>query len=276
MRELKVSHFNLRDSLECGQTFCWSKSGEGYINTDAGQVIYVEQRGDALLYETSASDIDVGRMLGLQDPLEEIQQEVCKDEFMRRAIEFAPGLRIVRDPIFPCLVSFLCSIRNSIPNIRTAVQRIRRAFGPSYLFRGVTYYGMPSPERLSEARPEELKRLGLEWRADFIVATATAVARDEVNLSGLQSLPYEEAHRELKSLYGVGDKVADCVCLFSLEHLEAFPIDVWIERVIEQQYNIFTTSGKSYAKKSLAARRYFGRYAGYAQEYLYYYSRSTS
>ncbi len=271
-----MSQFDLKDTLECGQTFCWNRAGNGYVNTDVCQVIYVEQRGDTLFYETSDRDTDVERMLGLHDPIQEIQREICKDDFMRKSIEFAPGLRIVRDPVFPCLVSFLCSIRNSIPNIRKAVQSIRREFGPAYHFRGATYYGMPSAERLSKVSLNELKRLNLDWRADFIIATATAIANEEFSIHNLHRLSYEEAHEELKRLHGVGDKVADCVCLFSLEYLEAFPIDVWIERVISQQYDIFTTSGKSYAKKSSAARQYFGKYAGYAQEYLYYYSRSTS
>ena len=102
------------------------------------------------------------------------------------------------------------------------------------------------------------------------------ILNGDINLESLMTIPYTAAHSKLKTLHGVGDKVADCVCLFSLGHLEAFPIDLWIERIIEERYRLFSTSGKSYRIKSEAARRYFGKYAGYAQEYIYYYSRSKS
>ncbi|NWF95058.1 MAG: hypothetical protein HXY34_02850 [Candidatus Thorarchaeota archaeon] len=277
MQKLRTRDFNLSDSMECGQTFCWQKHGEGYVNADVGQCVYVQQKGDTLFFDSSSqlNETSLTEMLRLSDPLDQIQGEVCKDELMRRAIQYAPGLRVVKDPEFPCLISFLCSIRNNIPNIRKTCQEIRRRYGPVYRLMDTEFHGMPGPERLAGIPPDELRELGLDWRAEFIARTSMSIVREEVMLSGLCQIPYEEAHTELKRLYGVGDKVADCVCLFALGHLEAFPIDVWIERVIQKHYGIFTQSGKSYAKKSEAARAYFGRYAGYAQEYLYYYSRNT-
>ena len=275
MNHLTVDNFSLKNSLECGQTFCWNRTGDGYLTTDVGQVVYVEQRGDEILYDTSDTDVAIAGMLGLSDPLSQIQREICKDDFMKKSIDFAPGLRIVRDPFFPCLVSFICSIRNNIPNIRRTVQEIRNRFGPEYVFRGKEYHGFPTPETLAKTPPEKLRELGLDWRADFIATTSKSIRSGEVNAEDLTKMDYEEAHTTLKTLRGVGDKVGDCVCLFSLGFLQAFPIDVWIERVIQKQYGIFTETGKSYAKKSASARTYFGKYAGYAQEYLYYYSRST-
>jgi N-glycosylase/DNA lyase len=274
VRSVPAADFDLTDTLECGQTFCWSKEGDGYVNADIGQVVYVVQKGNALQYETSADDIGIGTLLGLGDPIHEIQQEIAKDELMNKSITFAPGIRIARDPFYPCLVSFLCSIRNSIPNIHRMVQRIRDRYGPSYQFRGHEYRGFPTPEQLSRVTVDELKTLGLDWRAEFIARSTSSILAGDIKPEELVKMEYEEAHEELKGLYGVGDKVSDCVCLFSLGFLEAFPIDVWIERVIEEQYGLFTKVGKSYGKKSRAARDYFGRYAGYAQEYLYYYTRT--
>ena len=274
MKNLSVSHFDLADTLGCGQTFCWTREGRGYVNADIGQVLYVEQEGNTLLYETSAGDVDVGALLGLADPVDEIQRAVAKDDLMSRSIGFAPGLHIVRDPFFPCLISFLCSIRNNIPNINRMAQNIRNRYGPSYRFRGREVHGFPDPEQMSKVTADNLRAFGLDWRSEFIVRSTASVLNGEVAEQALKKMEYGEAHETLKTLYGVGDKVADCVCLFSLGFLEAFPIDVWIERVIEQQYGLFTKTGKSYAKKSVAAREYFGRYAGYAQEYLYYYTRT--
>jgi N-glycosylase/DNA lyase len=273
MRSLQVERFSLTDTLECGQTFCWVKEGEGYINADIGKVVYVEQMGDELFYETSEGDVDLAKLFRLDDPLDEIQSEITRDGIMRRSIDFAPNLRIINDPFFPCLVSFLCSVWKSVPVIRGMTKAIREKWGPSYRFRGRTYYGMPTPEQLSVASVSELKKLGLAWRAEFIAKSTDAIVSGEISEDELRSLEYVDSHRQLKKLHGVGDKVADCVSLFSLGFLEAFPIDVWIERVIQEHYGVFTTAGRSYSKKSEAARDYFGKYAGYAQEYLYHYTR---
>ena len=273
MRTLQVESFSLTDTLECGQTFCWVKEGEGYINADIGQVVYVEQKGDSLLYDSSKGDINLSGLFRLEDPLDQIHREITRDGIMKKSIDFAPNLRIINDPFFPCLVSFLCSVWKNVPAIRGMTNAIRENWGPSYEFRGKTYYGMPSPEQLSQATVSGLKKLGLAWRSEFIVKSTEAIVAGEITEDGLRSMEYLEAHKQLKKLHGAGDKVADCVSLFSLGFLDAFPIDVWIERVIQEHYGVFTTAGKSYAKKSEAARNYFGRYAGYAQEYLYHYSR---
>lgn len=273
MKSLEVERFNLEATLECGQTFCWIKEGEGYINTDIGQSVYVEQRENILYYETSHDDIDLETLFRLDDPLNEIQEEISMDGIMKASIEFAPDLRIINDPFYPTLVSFLCSVWKNVPAIRGMTNAIRREWGPSYEFRGKTHYGMPTPEQLSNASIKDLKKLGLAWRADFISKSTEAILEGAVSETSLKSTDYVDAHRQLKKLHGVGNKVADCVCLFSLGFLEAFPIDVWIERVIQEHYGVFSEAGKSYLRKSAAAREYFGRYAGYAQEYLYHYSR---
>ena len=198
------------------------------MNADIGQVVYVEQDDDTLLYETSAGDVDVEGLLGLADPVDEIQRAVAKDDLMKRSMAFAPGLRIVRDPFYPCLISFLCSIRNNIPNINRMTQNIRNHYGPSYRFRGHEHHGFPSPELISKVTADDLRTFGLDWRADFIVRSTASIMNGEVDPQALKTMKYDEAHEALKTLYGVGDKVADCVCLFSLGFLEAFPIDVWI------------------------------------------------
>ncbi len=275
MNELEAPRFSLKDTLECGQTFCWIPEGNGYVNADVGQVIYVEQEGNILRWQSSTGDAPINELLRLDDPLEQIQNAISKDSFVKKSISFAPGLRIIRDPIYPCLISFLCATWKNIAAIKTMVQRIRESCGPRYEMRGRTYFGMPTPEQMCEIDVPFLKTLGLAWRAEFIKESTDRIVQGLVDLESLKQVSYEEAHKQLKSLHGVGDKVADCVSLFSLGHLEAFPIDVWIERIIQQRYGLFTSAGNSYKKKSQAARDYFGRYAGYAQEYLYHYSRNS-
>ncbi|MBN2230382.1 MAG: hypothetical protein JW779_12405 [Candidatus Thorarchaeota archaeon] len=275
MRSISAKRFSLFDTLECGQTFTWIREGEGYVNADMGQVIYVEQKGDRLYYETSSSEkVSLNRLFRLDDPLDEIQSEILRDGLMKQSIEFAPDLRIVRDPFFSCLVSFICSTCKNIPAIQMMMRNIRSELGPVYEFRGKMFHGLPAPERLAGMSLKGLEGLGLGYRAKYLKHSADVIARGDITEEALGDMTYLEAHDSLKTLSGVGDKVADCVCLFSLGFLEAFPIDVWIERTIQEHYDVFTESGKSYTKKSVAARSYFGRYGGYAQQYLYYYARS--
>ena len=276
MRTIRAENFSLADTIECGQTFSWMREGNGYINPDIGQVVYVEQHGNKLHYDTSHMDIDLRKLFRLDDPLPQIQDEIARDKIMRESIAFAPGLRLVSDEFFPCLISFILSIQSNIPRMHGCMHSLRQKYGPIYEFRGKTFCGFPSAEQLSTASIQDLNELMLGWRSSFIVRTTASILSGEVDPQELGNLSYVEAHRKLKSLHGVGNKVADCVCLFSLGHLEAFPIDVWIGKVINQHYDIFKTSGKSYSKRSLAAREYFGRYAGYAQEYLYNYARSRA
>ncbi|MHA2071066.1 MAG: DNA-3-methyladenine glycosylase family protein [Candidatus Thorarchaeota archaeon] len=273
MRTIKTEHFSLADTIECGQTFSWIRDGNGYMNADIGQVVYVEQHGSTLHYETSVERVDLRKRFRLNDPLPLIQKEIARDEILKESIAFAPGLRLVSDDFFSCLISFILSIQSNIPRMHGCMQALREKYGTPYTFRGKTIYGFPTPEQLSRASESQLRALMLGWRAAFIAKATTSILSGDVDPKELSESTYEEAHRRLKSIHGVGDKVADCVCLFSLGFLEAFPIDVWIERVIQEHYDMFATSGNSYARKSEAARKYFGRYAGYAQEYLYNYAR---
>lgn len=273
MKSLTVDRFSLFDTIECGQTFTWTREGNGYVNADFGQVIYVEQRDSTLYYESSSHPVDLVKLFRLNDPLDEIQAEVTRRGFMQESIDFAPDLRIVSDPLVPCLFSFISSIQKNIPAIQTLMNSIREKWGPTFEFRGKTYYGFPSLENLSSARISDFEGLNAGYRSKFFVKTIESMNSGDVTEDQLRTLTYSKAHETLKTLHGVGDKVADCVCLFSLGFLEAFPIDVWIEKVIQEHYPIFKKEGKTYQKKSEAARKYFGRYAGYAQEYLYYNSR---
>ena len=173
-------------------------------------------------------------MLRLDDPLDEIQKEITVNEVMEKSINFAPGLRLVKDPFFPCLISFITSIQKNIPSITTLTQSLRENFGSKYDFRGKTYYAMPTPEQLDQATVKDLRGLSFGYRSEFIKRTTESILSQNINAGLLRGLDFEGARDFLKGLHGVGDKVADCVCLFSLGFLEAFPIDVWIERVIQQ------------------------------------------
>jgi N-glycosylase/DNA lyase len=162
-----------------------------------------------------------------------------------------------------------------------------RKFGDKICFDGYNFYSFPIPERLAKATPKELAKCGLGYRAKYVSETAKMVSESRYELESLRKIAYERAKEELLNFPGVGLKVADCVLLFSLGKFEAFPVDVWIKRVILKYYEghfskefICKISSKKsltnmeYEKLNLFGREYFGKYAGYAQEYLYHYERT--
>jgi N-glycosylase/DNA lyase len=167
------------------------------------------------------------------------------------------------------------------------VNNISEQFGKKLQVDGHTFYTFPKPEDLAKAKPEDMRCCGLGFRSERVVKTAKIVASSQLNLEALKTVDYVEANKALLDLPGVGHKVADCVLLFSLEKLEAFPIDVWMKRAATSIYaNHFDDSfikrvsakgsptTKEYESIAAFGRQYFGRYAGYAQEYLFHWLRT--
>jgi N-glycosylase/DNA lyase len=190
-----------------------------------------------------------------------------------------------QDP-WECLISYICATNKNIPAIKDMISNMCIRFGKKILFENEMFYTFPKPLNLAEASLKELRLCKLGFRAERVRAVSKLVSNGSFDLEALKALPYEKAKKELLTLQGVGPKVADCVLLFSLDKLEAFPIDVWMKRIILEYYaNHFKPSfvEKSKAKKSLShreyetinsfGRKYFGKYMGYAQEYLFHFER---
>lgn len=187
-----------------------------------------------------------------------------EDEFLRKAASYGYGLRILKQELFEILITFILSQRKSIPAIKHCVEELCRRFGERKTERsaGTEYYAFPTPESLANASLEALRETGLGYRDVYVKQTSMAVAGGAINLNSLHKLGYEEAVNELMKLSGVGIKVANCVALFGLHQIDAFPIDVWIDRILNSIYdNKFDTA------------KYKG-YAGIVQQYMFYYIRS--
>jgi N-glycosylase/DNA lyase len=182
-------------------------------------------------------------------------------------------MRLVRDPAFPCLISFICSAQMRVSRIHGMQMRLAREYGETVTVDGETFHAFPTPERLAARTEEELRDLSLGYRAPYVQRTAEMVAEGEAHPDEAAGLPYEEARESLTRFVGVGDKVSDCVLLFSLGYLEAVPLDTWIRSALEEHYP--DCERGSYADTSRAIRdRLGGTYAGYAQTYLFYYLRA--
>lgn len=201
------------------------------------------------------------------DNIRDIQSALSKDRLLARGMERLRGLRIVKMDEWECLVSYVLATYANIPRITRMIDAISCRYGDEIAC-GV--HAFPSRPQLSEARENDLRRLGLGYRASYVKELCETV--DEGELDRMKSLSYDDLRSELLGLPGVGNKVADCVSLFGFGRLEAFPVDVWIKKAL---LRLYSREGTYRALREFAQER-FGRYAGYAQEYLFYNERAGS
>ena len=208
--------------------------------------------------------------LRLNDDLEAIYDVIGRDERMRSAMSGYPGLRILRQEPWECLVSFICSANSNIPRISTNVEDMAKSFGRALEFDGYCRNTFPSPDALAEAGEQALRDLGLGFRAKYVAAAAKRIAAGEIDLYSLREASYDDALESLISLAGIGDKVGNCILLFSLDKLEAFPVDVWIDRALREWYPEVVEQKLSRKAMRPWAQEYYGAYAGYANQYLFH------
>ena len=277
---------DLYRTLESGQTYLWQRDDDGmyggtpdpetwYVTVVDGTPIRVRARNGVLEWEsTTDAEPLVRRLLRLEDDLEGIVAATPEDSLVADAYEAHRGMRLVEDPPFGCLISFICSAQMRVSRIHSMVSTLAREYGDEVVFDGRTYHAFPTPDQLARATEAELRELGLGYRAPYVVRTAEMVAEGDAHPAEARDLEYEAARKYLTQFVGVGDKVADCVLLFSLGFDEAVPLDTWIKSAIEEYYP--DCDRGSYAETSRAIReRFGGEYAGYAQTYVFHHLRTA-
>lgn len=277
---------DLQSTLESGQTYLWWRPDGDTYETDGayggdawyrtvvdGEVVEARQTESAVEWRSTTDAGSLVRdLLGLKDDLHEIRAAANEDELVDAAWDEYDGLRIVRDPFFGCLVSFICSAQMRVERIFAMQEALRANYGEPIEYGDETVYGFPEPEALASATEQELRDLKLGYRAPYVQRTAEMVAEGESTRQDVEGRAYEVARDTLTEFVGVGDKVADCVLLFSLGYLEAVPLDTWIRSAIEDHYP--GCDEGNYADTSRAIREQLGPYAGYTQTYLFHYLRS--
>ncbi len=277
--------FDLDFTLCCGQTFRWEERGEWWYGVIRNTVLRTRQRSSGLEFE-NADEALVRHYFGLNDDLRKILFEINKDENIEQAIANLKGLRLLHQDPWESLISFICATYKNVPAIKQMILKLANQFGEDVFLGELEFHTFPTPARLAEGTLKELEECGLGYRAKYVSETARIVRDNNTLLRDLAKADYCEAKAKLLELPGVGPKVADCVLLFSLDKTEAFPIDIWIKRAIVRYYPTFfpkefvhkikeqkSLSIFEYEKISLFGRRYFGKYAGYAQEYIYHNER---
>ena len=274
MKPTKVAapDFNLAMTLNSGQTFHWEAVGHGFCGAIDDAAVYVEQGGEELRINGSPATT-VANYFALDHSLTEICGSFPDDPVMNAARGYCRGLRIIRQPKWECLATFICSSMKQVAHIRQISRALRVRFGQARKIDRHLVSTFPSPQRLAESSEEELRECALGYRAKNLLATARLVVNGEADLQGWTGLSDLELKTRLCELPGVGAKVANCVMLFAYERLRAFPIDVWIERVLRGNY--FAGKRKPTSKTLRAfSDIYFGEYGGYAQQYLFHHART--
>jgi len=277
LTRIEAPDFDLAMTLNSGQVFHWDKIGDGFYGIIGDRAVYVEQRGDILnvrFGETRALPKVVARYFALDHPLEAICASFPHDPVMNAARDFCRGLRIIRQPHWECLATFICSSMKQVAHIRQISRALRQRFGQRKQICGGEVFSFPSPNALARATERELRKCGLGYRAKNLLATAKRVASGQADLDSWRALSERQLRAQLCELPGVGMKVANCVMLFAYERIAAFPIDVWIERVLRERYFVRERKVTSKAMAEFVAN-YFGAHGGYAQQYLFHHARMT-
>ena len=265
---------DLHSTLLSGQAFRWRADSGWFRGVVSGQAVRLRGTPEGVeVVDGPESDGAFARQLrdylNLDTDIEGIYRAMSFDKRLRDAIDRYRGMRVLRQDPWECLVSFICSSASNIPRITRNIESICESFGTPVDMGERRTYAFPAPEALAvEGTAKRLRELGLGYRAEYVASTARSVTKGEVDLMSLRQAPYDTALESLMSLDGVGDKVANCVMLFSLDKPEAFPVDTWIDKAVHEWY--LDGAKLSRKKMRLWAMEHFRGYAGYANHYLFH------
>lgn len=261
---------NLDNTINSGQVFLWKKENSFWYGVNGQDVLRVNELGQIKSYESINSDF-----FRKKDDLEKIIQSISKDHTTKQAVKKYLGLRLLRQDPFQCFISFIVSSNSNIQKIKLNLENLSKKFGKKIIFDKKEFYTFPEPRVMAKASIEEINSCGLGYRSKFVSYAAKMIESKQLDLESLKKLNYYDSTQIIQSVPGIGNKVADCILLFSLDKLEAFPLDRWMIRILGKYYpEKFELETKSITQKQYEtlhekAVDYFGPYAGYAQQFLF-------
>lgn len=284
IRLLGVTHFHPQHIFECGQCFRWHRIKEddntSYQGIVHGKVLQVSMEEDTVFISNLTEKeflkdfhhyFDFNRDYGL------IKQVLKEDPVLKEAVDFGYGIRVLNQDPFEILISFILSSNNLITKIKDGIQKISHDYGSKITHEDDAYYAFPTALELSKATEEDLRKIGVGYRAKYIRGATKMVVDAQKNkgklapdLYKLENMSSEKCHKALLAYPGVGPKVADCVMLFSMGKSEAFPVDVWVKKAMVHFYD---SKENNLLKTRAFGQHLFGSYAGFAQQYLFYFAR---
>lgn len=256
-------NFNLKQTFDCGQCFRFEQEKNGFFKGVAlGKQLVLSQNEDTVtFYNVSQTDFKEkwNAYFDLDRDYASIIKELSFDRRIKKAVQKTGGIRILRQDCWETLCSFIISQNNNIPRIKKIIASLCALLGEPIC--GGTY-SFPTAEKIVKAGIEGIAPIKSGFRAKYIIDAAEKVACGKIDLKNIRQLEYSEAKEKLMQIKGVGKKVSDCVLLFGFGFYQAFPQDVWVNRVIDKYY------GEEFTPE------YFGKNAGIAQQYLFYYERN--
>jgi len=261
---------NFDYSINSGQVFLWEKIDTKWYGVDGKRILVLESAQK--FKKNMKYEADFFR---LDDNFEKISNDLKNDSYVRNALKMFPGLRLIRQNPFQCYISFIVSSNSNIPNIKSRLQNLCKTFGRRKIVDEKEFFLFPEPSDLANASVLDIKKCGLGYRAKAVKTASLSVVNRNVDFDFLKKIDYHTAKEELTKVFGIGNKVADCILLFSLEKLEAFPLDRWMLRILQKYYSKeFQVSTKTLTEKTYDQLHeniveHFGSYAGYAQQYLF-------
>ena len=264
---LNVLNFNLQHTLDSGQFFRYDKIGEWYYCNERERFFKIRQEANKLIFEGTDEEHNK-RLFGLDKNYEKIIAKLSEDKTLLPIIEKYKGLRIMQRDPWETLISFQCSIMSNIKKIKLNMNCLAKEFGREISLDGIKSFTFPEPGKLNDF--ERIRKCATGFRTKYIYEANKMV--DDKYFEKLKKMKYEDAHTKLMELSGVAEKVADCVCLFALGKTEAFPVDVWISRIMTKLYFNGGNMKNKEIRKFAADR--WGINAGYAQQFLYHWGRN--
>ena len=258
------------NSINSGQVFLWEKQGSDWYGIDGQDVLKINKNGVIKSIRNLKTDF-----FRKNDNIEEIIKSISKDKTVKKAVKEYEGLRLFRQDPFQCLISFIISSNSNIQKIKNSLEKIAKKFGKKVKIQNKEFFLFPEPEKMAKATIDEIKSCGVGYRAPFIKEAAKMVILKKIDFEYLKKCDYHEAKKNICLVPGIGNKVADCIMLFSLNKLESFPLDTWMIKILEKYYSkefkieTKTITQKQYELLHEKIVNYFGPYCGYAQQYLF-------
>ena len=261
---------DIDNSINSGQVFLWKKIKKNWYGIDGQNILKINQSGKIKSISNKKTDF-----FRKNDDIQSIIKSISKDKTIKKAVKEYEGLRIFNQDPFQCMISFIISSNSNIQKIKNSLEKISKKFGTKVIIQNKEFFLFPKPENIAKASINEIKTCGVGYRAPFIKEAAKMVTLKKVNFEYLKNSDYNETKRNLRLIPGVGNKVADCIMLFSLNKLDAFPLDTWMIKILEKYYsNEFQIKTKTITEKQYEILHkkivdYFGPYCGYAQQFLF-------
>jgi len=268
---------DIDNSINSGQVFLWEKDGTDWYGINGQNILKINKNGAIKSILNSKTNF-----FRKNDNIQEIIQSISKDKTIKKAVKEYQGLRIFRQDPFQCMISFIISSNSNIQKIKSSLEKITEKFGKQVKINNKEFFLFPEPQKIANASINEIKTCGVGYRAPFIKEAAKMVVLKKINFKYLEKCNYEEAKKNICLVPGIGNKVADCIMLFSLNKLDAFPLDTWMIKILEKYYsNEFKIETKTITQKQYDVLHekiinYFGPYCGYAQQFLFKMERENN